>query len=72
MDLDFSLRKLRRLYSTILSNNYEITAFSDYLQKKNKNKVVILRHDVDRLVIDSLKMATLEREMGIRSSYYFR
>lgn len=72
MELDFSLSKLRRLYSTILSNNYEVITFSDYLQGKFRNKAVILRHDVDRLVKNALKIATLEQEIGIRSSYYFR
>ncbi len=72
MESDFSLKKLTRLYSAILSNNYEIVTFSGYLQGKPKNKAVILRHDVDRLVKNALKMARLEQEMSIRSSYYFR
>ena len=72
METDFSLRKLTRLYSTILSSNYEIITFSDYLQKNYKDKAVILRHDVDRQVKNALKIARLEQELGIRASYYFR
>lgn len=35
-------------------------------------KVVILRHDVDRLPGNALKMARLEHEMGVQATYYFR
>ncbi len=72
MEFDFTLRKLRRLCSAIISGQYEIITFSDYLQNKYQNKVAILRHDVDRLVKNSLKIAILEKQMCIRSSYYFR
>jgi hypothetical protein len=72
MESDFSLKKLTRLYSTFLSNNYEIITFSGYLEKRHKDKAVILRHDVDRLVKNALKIAILEHEMDIQSSYYFR
>jgi hypothetical protein len=34
--------------------------------------VVILRHDVDRLPQNSLIMAKIEAEFGIKGSYYFR
>ena len=35
-------------------------------------KVVILRHDVDRLPGNALKMAGLEHGMDIAATYYFR
>jgi len=45
--------------------------FAEYIQN-SKEKVVILRHDVDRLPGNSLKTARLEDEMGIRATYFFR
>ena len=35
-------------------------------------KFILIRHDIDRRPRKALEMAILEREMGIRSSYYFR
>jgi hypothetical protein len=35
-------------------------------------RIVILRHDVDRKMMNALRMANLEHEMGIHSTYYFR
>lgn len=41
-------------------------------QAKLSGKVVCLRHDVDRLPVNALKMAELEYQVGIQSTYYFR
>lgn len=35
-------------------------------------KLCILRHDIDRMAENSLSIAKIEYEMGIRGSYYFR
>lgn len=40
--------------------------------KSTPKKCIILRHDVDRAVTRTLKMAKLENNFGIRSTYYFR
>lgn len=72
MELDFSLKKLKKLYNAILVNNYEIVTFSSYLQGMYRDKAVILRHDVDRMVKNALKIALLEDEMDIHATYYFR
>jgi len=33
---------------------------------------VVLRHDIDKLPANSLKMAHLEHDLGVAGSYYFR
>nr|MDA3861546.1 hypothetical protein [Melioribacteraceae bacterium] len=38
----------------------------------NHTSLIILRHDVDRLPDNALKMAELEHTLGIKGSYYFR
>jgi hypothetical protein len=38
----------------------------------SRRKRVILRHDVDRLPGNSLRLALLEHALGLRGSYYFR
>ncbi|MBN1932426.1 MAG: hypothetical protein JW786_12550, partial [Desulfobacterales bacterium] len=35
-------------------------------------KVVILRHDVDKIPLHSLRTAEMENELGIKGTYYFR
>lgn len=37
-----------------------------------EQKRVILRHDVDRLPANSLRLAILEQALGVKGSYYFR
>ncbi len=72
MELDYTLKKLERLYSVILEQGYRATTFNDYLTEKPEAKTVILRHDVDRRVKNSFKIAQLEDKMGIKASFYFR
>lgn len=68
---DFTLEKYQELCRVLLEKSAIYTVF-DYLSKKPDGNVIILRHDVDRKIKNSLRMAQLEHQMGIRSSYYFR
>lgn len=74
MVLDFTLDKYRELCFALLENHYVPLTFSKYLENCNKlsNKFVIMRHDIDRKPFNALKMAELENEIGVRSTYYFR
>lgn len=74
MVLDFTLDKYRELCSALLENRYVPLTFTEYLENGNRlrNEIAILRHDVDRKPLNALRMAELEKELGIRSSYYFR
>ncbi|MEA3427910.1 MAG: hypothetical protein U9Q84_01545 [Thermodesulfobacteriota bacterium] len=45
--------------------------FEKYIQNP-KEKVLILRHDVDRKPGNALVFAKIEKKVGIRASYYFR
>ena len=71
MVLDFTLQKYRELCEAVLENYKPLTVRS-YLVEKPTNKFVILRHDVDKKPESALKLAKLESELGIRSTYYFR
>jgi len=72
MAQDFTLKKLKELYTNIINKGYKIIPFVDYIKSNKYKNVVILRHDVDRKVANSLTMAAIEQNMGIRASYYFR
>ena len=53
----------------------QINTFEEYCERKedlSDSKFVILRHDVDEIASNALKIALLEHELGIRATYYFR
>ena len=76
--LDFTLDKYRVLCHTLQTNGYTPLTVRDFLNKKSirspapETRIVILRHDVDRKITNALRMANLEHELGIHSTYYFR
>jgi len=74
MTADFTISKYAELCTSMLISDYRILTFSEYIEGKgdNHDRFIILRHDVDRKPFQSLKMAKLERKLGIQSTYYFR
>ena len=68
---DFTLKTYKKLLEELLASGYFFQTFKEYIQD-SKGKVVILRHDVDRLPWNALVIAKIEKEAGIRASYYFR
>ena len=73
MRKDYNNKKLKELYSALIDSNYKIYRVMDYLSEKpTDNKCVVLRHDVDFKPIYALRLAEIEEEMGLRSTYYFR
>ena len=75
---DFTLDKYKELCYTLQTNGYTPLTVRDFLNGKTANssnpeeRIVILRHDVDRKIMNAIRMAKLEHELGIRSTYYFR
>lgn len=70
--MDFTLTTYKRLIQSFLDKGYAIQAFEDFLGHPADGKVLILRHDVDELAYNALKMARLEHQLGVRSTYFFR
>ena len=68
---DFTLQKFREILDSLLYNGYSFQKLEEFLTNPSK-KVVILRHDVDRIPLSSLKTAKLEYGKGIKGTYYFR
>lgn len=69
--MDFTINTYKVLLQALLAADYSFLTFEQFITDP-LNKVVILRHDVDKLPRNALKMARLEREMGVVSTYYFR
>jgi hypothetical protein len=68
---DFTLTTYRKLLHNLYANGYSFQTLQDYT-KQTEDKVVILRHDVDRLPENAFVIAKIEKEAGIKASYYFR
>ncbi|KCZ72281.1 hypothetical protein ANME2D_01686 [Candidatus Methanoperedens nitroreducens] len=72
IDFDFTLTKYRDLCQAIVSSKYTPLTIHEYLTQAYSNNCIIMRHDVDRKPVQALKMARIEHDHGIRSTYYFR
>ena len=72
MTSDFTLSKYRELCKAFLGQGYNTITVQEYIQGQAVEPFVILRHDVDRRPQMALDMAGMEKDMGIRATYYFR
>ncbi len=69
--MDFTLNTYRLLLNSLLETGYSFKRFDEFIGNP-LSKVIILRHDVDKLPYNSLTFATIEYNLGIRGTYYFR
>ena len=68
---DFTLSTYKELLLELKRNNYRFQTFSEYLTQPAE-KVIMLRHDVDKRKENSLEFARIQKQFGIQGSYYFR
>jgi len=71
MRADFTLDVFIRLLTTLQCQGFSFQSFENFFKLPEK-KVIILRHDVDRLPTNALTMARREHAMGVAATYYFR
>lgn len=73
MPIDFTIKTYTNLLRAAIYAGNKIISFEDYLVTTYKyDKIIILRHDVDKKPENALRMAALENRLGIKASYYFR
>lgn len=70
--MDFTFKTYRQLHSTFLENGYRYVTVDQFTRDMYDEKVVVLRHDVDRIPASSYQTALIEHELGIAGTYYFR
>jgi len=68
---DFTIDTFHQLLSALKEQQYVFQTFAGFIDDPAP-RVVILRHDVDRLPENSVVTAGIEKEMGITGTYYFR
>ena len=66
MNRDFTVRKYSELLDAFKEANYRFQTFRDFL-KHPLDRVVILRHDVDKLPLNSLIFAKIEKDKGLNA-----
>ena len=69
--MDFTLTTYRKLLDSLQKQGFSFQTFADFIEKPGE-RVIILRHDVDKLPGNSLTFAEIEAERGIKGTYYFR
>lgn len=69
--MDFTVQKYQSLLYAMKNAGYEFQTYKDFILQP-KNKVIILRHDVDLKPENSLCFAEIQAELGIKGVYYFR
>lgn len=72
--MDFTLSVLRDLLTLLRNEGYSFMTVTDYVTSDSpmEGKHIVLRHDVDKKPVNSLVVARIESELGIKGTYYFR
>lgn len=68
---DFTIRRYKKLLTALKENNYLFLKVEDFVQNPVE-RCVILRNDVDLKPKHALRIAKIQNELGIYSTFYFR
>lgn len=68
---DFTIKTYKLLLKTLQIQGYFFQTFSQFLDKP-QGKLILLRHDVDKLPQNALRFAQIEHKLGVKGTYYFR
>lgn len=73
--MDFTISTYRNIVSSLIDENYSFVLMRDFITGRLWNrpgKHAVLRHDIDRCLGCAYRLAQLEKDMGVRSTYYVR
>lgn len=65
--MEFTYKGYELLIQTLKEYEY---AISDYHNYGHLNRCVILRHDIDNSIEKAVKLASIERRLGVKSTYF--
>ena len=67
-------REYREFLRTAIDHDYRIVSLESWIIDgyPEEDRMLLLRHDVDQHPRSALAMASIEAELGLRSSWYFR
>lgn len=69
----FSIEAYAALLRRALDDGYEFVGFEAALEleRSDPRRVVLLRHDIDLSPVRALRMAEVEAQLGVRSTFFF-
>ena len=70
--MDFTTEKYEELISALKDAGYEFVTYAEYCEGHRADRLVVMRHDIDRLEMSTMRIGRMERRMGVKASYYFR
>lgn len=70
--MDFTLEIYDALLTSLSAQGFTFNTFEEFVLNPSPHRIVVLRHDIDRLPENALKMAQIEHRKGIRATYFFR
>lgn len=65
--MEFTYQAYRELLTLLREHGYTFNSYHDY---RNCDKSVIVRHDIDMNIAKAVRMAEIEMQMGISSTYF--
>ena len=68
----FNFTYYKNLLEVISLNNFRFLTHEEFFKGKRKNKIVLLRHDVDGNMENAYKFAKIEYSLNIKAVYFFR
>ena len=68
---DFTIHTYTRLLNALIEQDYRFQTFAEFLTTPEKRSIV-LRHDVDARPQNSLRLALIEKGLGLNGVYNFR
>lgn len=72
MQRDFTLSMYEKLLNAFIAKGYRIMTYEQYYESDKQGKLLVIRHDVDDLPLQSLRKAQTEQRLGLKTTYYFR
>lgn len=69
---DFTLKTYQTLLVAFQQVGYQFQTFEEMMTSPVEGQSLVMRHDVDELAWNALKMAQLENSLGVRATYFFR
>lgn len=71
MSHDFAFSHYREILESALKANYQILSFHEPVKiTEHKERALYIRHDVDVSLMRAVKMARMEAQMGVKSTYF--
>jgi hypothetical protein len=72
MICNFKYEHYKDILFRALDMGFKVVPFSEVNLHSSHEKLLVVRHDVDRIIRKALIMAEIENSLGIKSTYFFR